>query len=82
MGCVEAAVRPSGDAPEDPEAVIGLTVSKLFFAPGSKRGEKKRKQQRFSGVVTEHNVLDGVDWWVTKACSFMVLGKRLIANLC
>ncbi len=41
--------------------MVGLAVSKLFFAPGSK-GQKKRKEQRFGGVVTEHNVIDGVDW--------------------
>ena len=51
----------AGNAPEDPTTLVGRAVSKLFFAPSSK-GQKKRKEQRFSGRVTEHNVIDGVDW--------------------
>ena len=46
--------------PADPTSVVGLAVSKQFFAPGSK-GKKKRPVQRFSGVVVEHNIFDGVD---------------------
>ncbi len=46
--------------PADPTSVVGLPVSKQFFAPGSK-GKKKRPVQRFSGVVVEHNIFDGVD---------------------